>query len=115
MKERWKLISTGTERKSIKIANDKLLVDGSVYGKINPTDASSFLYLHAPTPVIANADQTSPWVTDSPTTASPGPCLPVSTDSKQIETSSMLSSAYSTASSPPPPLKSTSVGTVSSQ
>lgn len=59
MKERWKLISSGVDRKDIKIGKDKLLVAGFVYGALDPTNLTKFntdTHTHTdevPTPVHA--------------------------------------------------------------
>ena len=48
LKERWKLINSGTDRKDIKIDGEKLFVCGSLYGSLDPTDISKFIKQNSP-------------------------------------------------------------------
>lgn len=118
MKECWKLISAGTERKRIKISKDQLFVDGAVYGMV---DASGFMYLGSQAPVMTSADPESPLVSNSPASdnlapASPSPCYPTSDHSaEKSESRTPSSDAPSAAISFPTPHQPTPVGTVSSQ
>lgn len=43
LKERWKLIKSGVDRKDIKINRDKLLVRGSTFGSLDPADNTKFI------------------------------------------------------------------------
>ena len=43
MKERWKLIESGIERRDIKIQRDKLFVRGSMFGMLDASDNTKFI------------------------------------------------------------------------
>ena len=69
LKERWKLINFGTERKDIRIIKEKLLVHGRLYGSLDPQDHTRFVKDAEPAvgsvgPDTSLAPDTPCWSTD---------------------------------------------------